>query len=214
MNMNILKYLKESNTEVPSYESFRNQLLNDFEMYYEDLMSDEDDIYKGTEDSYASEMIAQHLFDTIYYNIKGNYMSDDAAMQTANNVVNYIIDHLKHGEVISLQNDGVIREVYDKYISNKEESMNEAESIRDIADKSIKGNKLYDITQYYEDRLEDIGYEWRFKINGYNYFQREPEHYDDDVIMVEGDGTFAEKFDHNGESLIWNEDELHALLDK
>lgn len=89
------------------------------------------------------------------------------------------------------------------------------ESIKDIAKQSINGTKLYDLDgNYLDDRLEDIGYTFRFKINGNLYFQRDPEHFDDDVIKVEGDYTYAEKFDHNGESLLWNDDELHALLNK
>ena len=122
---NMLKYLKEDEqVEVPSYESFRNQILNDLEMYYEDLANEDGDVFAGTQDSYANEMVEQHLFDTLLYNIKHNYMSKDAAMQTANNLVYYILDFVDHGEEITLQNDKVIKEVYNKYVLNKkEESM-------------------------------------------------------------------------------------------
>ena len=125
---NMLKYLKEDEqVEVPSYESFRNQILNDLEMYYEDLANEDGDAFSGTQDSYANEMVEQHLFDTLLYNIKHNYMSKDAAMQTANNLVYYILDFVDHGEEITLQNDKVIKEVYDKYVLNKkEESMEDA----------------------------------------------------------------------------------------
>ena len=125
---NMLKYLKEDEqVEVPSYESFRNQILNDLEMYYEDLANEDGDVFSGTQDSYANEMVEQHLFDTLLYNIKHNYMSKDAAMQTANDLVYYILDFVDHGEEITLQNDKVIKEVYDKYVLNKkEESMEDA----------------------------------------------------------------------------------------
>ena len=125
---NMLKYLKEDEqVEVPSYESFRNQILNDLEMYYEDLANEDGDVFAGTQDSYANEMVEQHLFDTLLYNIKHNYMSKDAAMQTANDLVYYILDFVDHGEEITLQNDKVIKEVYDKYVLNKkEESMEDA----------------------------------------------------------------------------------------
>ena len=125
---NMLKYLKEDEqVEVPSYESFRNQILNDLEMYYEDLANEDGDAFSGTQDSYANEMVEQHLFDTLLYNIKHNYMSKDAAMQTANDLVYYILDFVDHGEEITLQNDKVIKEVYDKYVLNKkEESMEDA----------------------------------------------------------------------------------------
>ena len=70
----MLKYLKEDEqVEVPSYESFRNQILNDLEMYYEDLANEDRDVFAGTQDSYANEMVEQHLFDTLLYNIKHNY---------------------------------------------------------------------------------------------------------------------------------------------
>lgn len=99
-------------------------------------------------------------------------------------------------------------------IFNDEDDLNE-DNIQDVAKESINGTKLYDLDyNNLEDRLEDIGYEFRFKVNGNLYFQRNPEHFDDDVIKVEGDYTYAEKFDHNGESLLWNNDELHALLNK
>jgi len=124
----MLQYLKEDETfEVPTYGSFRNQILNDLEMYYEDLMYDDDDVFGGTQDSYANEMVEQHLFDTIYYNIKHNYESKDAAMNTANDLVYYILDFVDHGEQITLQNDEIIKEVYDKYVLDRtEENMNES----------------------------------------------------------------------------------------
>jgi len=131
---NMLKYLKEDEqVEVPSYGSFRNQILNDLEMYYEDLANEDGDVFAGTQDSYANEMIEQHLFDTLLYNIKHNYMSKDAAMQTANDLVYYILDFVDHGEEITLQNDKVIKEIYDKYVLNKtEDSMNESVNLESL----------------------------------------------------------------------------------
>ena len=146
---NMLKYLKEDEqVEVPSYESFRNQILNDLEMYYEDLANEDGDVFAGTQDSYANEMVEQHLFDTLLYNIKHNYMSNDAAMQTANDLVYYILDFVDHGEEITLQNDKVIKEVYDKYVLNKkEESMNES-----VEPKWFKDKKLYNKFKSFVDK--------------------------------------------------------------
>ena len=146
---NMLKYLKEDEqVEVPSYESFRNQILNDLEMYYEDLANEDGDVFAGTQDSYANEMVEQHLFDTLLYNIKHNYMSKDAAMQTANNLVYYILDFVDHGEEITLQNDKVIKEVYDKYVLNKtEDSMNES-----VEPKWFKDKKLYNKFKSFVDK--------------------------------------------------------------
>lgn len=134
LNESIMKNLKEDAIEVPKYESFRNQILNDLEMYYEDLMNDDDDVFGGTQDSYANEMVEQHLFDTLYYNIKHNYESKDAAMNTANDLVYYILDFVDHGEKIGLQNDKVIKEIYDKYVLDKtDDSINES-----VDQKSLK----------------------------------------------------------------------------
>lgn len=171
----MLQYLKEDETfEVPTYGSFRNQILNDLEMYYEDLMYDDDDVFGGTQDSYANEMVEQHLFDTIYYNIKHNYESNDAAMNTASDLVYYILDFVDHGEQITLQNDKVIKEVYDKYVLNKTEESVESDNgdtaIKDVIDlmrhhsivKSIPNyilnakNQLEKENEYYLQKESDI----------------------------------------------------------
>jgi hypothetical protein len=273
--MEIMKSLtlKEDTAEIVSYTSFRNQILNDIEMYEENLLWDDEDVFGGTEDSYANEMVEQHLFDTIYYNIKNNYDSQDAAMNTAQDVMFYLLDFVKKGEV-NLQNDQIIKEIYDKYVVNnmnestknetfevwqkyydedgtpakeefvqsfddykkadkfckglmkdgnceawvkdKSEELTEAEeTIFDLAKKNSRGTQLYNLAYInLDERLESIGYEFKFKNKGMLYFQRDPEHFDDDVIVIEGDYTFAEKYDHLGESLLWNEDELRALLNR
>ena len=93
-------------------------------------------------------MVEQHLFDTLLYNIKHNYMSNDAAMQTANDLVYYILDFVDHGEEITLQNDKVIKEVYNKYVLNKtEDSMNES-----VEPKWFKDKKLYNKFKSFVDK--------------------------------------------------------------
>lgn len=44
-------------------QSIKNELNNVKEMYEEDLENEENDLFGGTEDSYANEMLGQHLFD-------------------------------------------------------------------------------------------------------------------------------------------------------
>lgn len=89
--------------------------------------------------------------------------------------------------------------------------LEESDEIQDIAKGSINGTKLYDIdSNSLEERLEDIGYVYRFKVRGFLFFQGQ-----DSVITVEGDYTYAEKYDNNGELVQnWKDDELHALLNK
>ena len=117
LNESIIKNLKEAEqTEIPSYDSFRSQILNDLEMYYEDLDNGGDDVFAGTQDSYANEMIEQHLFDTILYNIKHNYKTNDEAMEVASTVLNNFLDKFFAGEEVSLKNDKLIKEIYDKYV--------------------------------------------------------------------------------------------------
>ena len=114
LSESIMMYIKESESPI-SYESFKGQILNDVEMYEENMMYDDEDVFGGTEDSYANEMIEQNLFDTIYYNIKHNYMSDDAAGNTATQVMWYLLDAIKDGTI----DEKIIKEVYDKYVADK-----------------------------------------------------------------------------------------------
>lgn len=175
--------------EVPSYESFRSQILNDLEMYYEDLMYDDDDVFGGTEDSYANEMVVQHLFDTLYYNIKQNYDSKDAAMNTANDLVYYILDFVDHGEEITLQNDKVIKEIYDKYVLNKqEENINESEKLKESSNliwtsetteddydkEDLKANQYQDYLDNFDGTIKPDSYEdWLESDWLYNYLYYE-----------------------------------------
>ena len=204
---NMLKYLKEDEqVEVPSYESFRNQILNDLEMYYEDLANEDGDVFAGTQDSYANEMVEQHLFDTLLYNIKHNYMSKDAAMQTANNLVYYILDFVDHGEEITLQNDKVIKEVYDKYVLNKtEDSMNES-----VEPKWFKDKKLYNKFKSFVDKQLKDG-----AIDDPEYIKTlSPEEYESllvDTWMKDQDEI--DMFEEHIKSGYYEEDAMKATID-
>lgn len=204
---NMLKYLKEDEqVEVPSYESFRNQILNDLEMYYEDLANEDGDVFAGTQDSYANEMVEQHLFDTLLYNIKHNYMSKDAAMQTANNLVYYILDFVDHGEKITLQNDKVIKEVYDKYVLNKtEDSMNES-----VEPKWFKDKKLYNKFKSFVDKQLKDG-----AIDDPEYIKTlSPEEYESllvDTWMKDQDEI--DMFEEHIKSGYYEEDAMKATID-
>lgn len=204
---NMLKYLKEDEqVEVPSYGSFRNQILNDLEMYYEDLANEDGDVFAGTQDSYANEMVEQHLFDTLLYNIKHNYMSKDAAMQTANDLVYYILDFVDHGEEITLQNDKVIKEVYDKYVLNKtEDSMNES-----VEPKWFKDKKLYNKFKSFVDKQLKDG-----AIDDPEYIKTlSPEEYESllvDTWMKDQDEI--DMFEEHIKSGYYGEESMKATID-
>ena len=204
---NMLKYLKEDEqVEVPSYESFRNQILNDLEMYYEDLANEDGDVFADTQDSYANEMVEQHLFDTLLYNIKHNYMSKDAAMQTANDLVYYILDFVDHGEEITLQNDKVIKEVYDKYVlDRKDESMNES-----VEPKWFKDKKLYNKFKSFVDKQLKDG-----AIDDPEYIKTlSPEEYESllvDTWMKDQDEI--DMFEEHIKSGYYGEDAMKATID-
>lgn len=204
---NMLKYLKEDEqVEVPSYGSFRNQILNDLEMYYEDLANEDGDVFAGTQDSYANEMVEQHLFDTLLYNIKHNYTSNDAAMQTANDLVYYILDFVDHGEEITLQNDKVIKEVYDKYVlDRKDESMNES-----VEPKWFKDKKLYNKFKSFVDKQLKDG-----AIDDPEYIKTlSPEEYESllvDTWMKDQDEI--DMFEEHIKSGYYEEDAMKATID-
>lgn len=106
------------------FANFRKDIMNVVEMYNEDMLEDDEDVFGGTEDSYAVEMLFQHLFDTLHETIKDKYLSKDAAMNTASDLTNYLAEFIIKGEPYEIEN--AIKTVYDKYI--KVNSTNEGET--------------------------------------------------------------------------------------
>ena len=122
------------------YLSFKKDVLNIFEMFYED-----DDM------EYAMEVAGQNLFDVLYYAIKKNYDTEAAAMTTANDLTNYLLDAAGHGGELSWQNDKAIREVYDQYVLNKKDIKEGVET--------KAGNDFDEVASYmYNEANGDIDY--------------------------------------------------------
>ena len=82
----ILSNLRES--ENNRLSSLVNEIRQVVEVYDENMANDEDDVFAGTQDSYAYEMIEQHLFDAIYYNDLFSGCSDE----TIDDIYNEIFD--------------------------------------------------------------------------------------------------------------------------
>ena len=132
------------------YLGFKKDVLNVLEMYYENLEDEDDDVFAGTEDAYAIEVASQNLFDVIYYAIKDNYTSNDAAMTTANNLTNYLLDATSHTE-LTWENDGAIREVYDDYVVDKSDLKEGVET--------AAGNDFDEVASYmYDEALGNVDY--------------------------------------------------------
>ena len=90
----ILSNLRES--EGNAFGELLRNLLNDSEMFDENMMNDDDDVFSGTEDSYAFEMLEQHLFDSIYYNELFSGLDYDTVVEPFyNEVVDYIAGNNK-----------------------------------------------------------------------------------------------------------------------
>lgn len=146
-----LNELNESAEDLDKkYLGFKKDVLNVLEMYYENLEDEDDDVFAGTEDAYAIEVASQNLFDVIYYAIKDNYTSNDAAMTTANNLTNYLLDATSHTE-LTWENDSAIREVYDDYVADKPDLKEGVET--------AAGNDFDEVASYmYDEALGNVDY--------------------------------------------------------
>lgn len=92
----------------------------------------------------------------------------------------------------------------------KDEKVNEEDervSEIDLHRKEIDGD--YDTN--FADKLEDLGYEYIFKYDGKVYYRRDPQKYDDDIIIIDYEHGSMIKVDHNGESLFFDPNETKLL---
>ena len=76
-----------------------NEMESVAEMYDENMLDDEDDVFGGTEDSYAMEMLDQHISD-IFLNDPVFSKLDDA---TLTNVISDIINNIVEGKGITFE---------------------------------------------------------------------------------------------------------------
>lgn len=104
----ILSNLRES--EGSAFNELLRQLQSDSEMFDEDMMNDEGDVFGGTEDSYANEMLDQHISDTIFYNELFSGKEEDYDFFT--NFINEVIDYIKDGNAVT---EEWLKALLDKY---------------------------------------------------------------------------------------------------
>ena len=67
---------ESDNSMKDKFIEFKRQVHSDFEQFEEDMMNDDTDVFSGTEDSYANEMIWEHLSDTVYYLLEDKFDAD------------------------------------------------------------------------------------------------------------------------------------------
>ena len=102
----ILSNLRESS----AFDELLRQLQSDSEMFDENMMDDENDVFGGTEDSYANEMLDQHISDTIFYNELFSSKEDDYDLLS--NIINDVIDYVRDGNAIT---EEWLKGLLDKY---------------------------------------------------------------------------------------------------
>lgn len=104
----ILSNLRESEGNL--FDNLLRALQSDAEMYDENMMDDEDDVFGGTEDSYANEMLDQHISDTIFYNELFSGKKEDYDFFT--NIINDVIDYIREGNAVT---EEWLKALLDKY---------------------------------------------------------------------------------------------------
>ena len=84
----ILSNLRESESD--RVASLVREISNVADMYDEIMVNDSEDVFSGTQDSYANEMLEQNLFDSIYYNELFSGLDDNKKVELFNEVMDYI----------------------------------------------------------------------------------------------------------------------------
>ena len=82
LSKSILKNLKESFVDKKNnvdLEELARQIMSEIELYDENLMNEEDDVFAGTQDSYAVEVFEQNLYDILLYS--GLFQIEDIAKE-------------------------------------------------------------------------------------------------------------------------------------
>ena len=153
--------LTETTNRDNAFDNFRKDIMHVVEMYNEDMLEDDEDVFGGTEDSYAVEMLFQHLFDVLHEAIKDKYLSKDAAINTASNLTNYLADFII--KEVPYEIEKAIKTVYDKYV--KVTNTNESETslvkrFKELPYGDFKANNaigiLNDGTVFWVDSENDV----------------------------------------------------------
>lgn len=91
--------------------SVKNELNNALEMYEENLENEDGDIFLGTEDSYANEMLEQDIYNVLSRNNVEKIMALNNNMYT---VLNIDFRGKSYDQIVEQITDGL----YDKFIGN------------------------------------------------------------------------------------------------
>ena len=88
--------------------------------------------------------------------------------------------------------------------------LDEAERVSEIDLKRISTDgKDYDLN--FADKLEELGYEFILDYDGKIFYRRDPNKFDDDIIIIDTEYGAMTKVDHNGESLFFSDEEVNLL---
>lgn len=91
--------------------SIKRELDNVLEMYEENMENDDQDIFSGTEDSYAKEMLSQDLFDVLSRKNVEQIMSLNNNMYT---LLNIDFRNKSYDEIVEQITD----KLYEKFMDN------------------------------------------------------------------------------------------------
>ena len=93
-------------------------------MYEENMENDDQDIFSGTEDSYANEMLSQHLFDVLSRKNVEQIMALNNNMYT---LLNIDFRNKSYDEIVEKITD----KLYEKFM-DKLNNLNEIIEVKDI----------------------------------------------------------------------------------
>ncbi|MBO7615038.1 MAG: hypothetical protein J6T15_05020 [Bacilli bacterium] len=144
----ILSLLKEEYSD--NYKELLSSLHNVAEMFGEDMLDDEGDVFGGTADSYASEMLEQHLFDAIYYNELFSGLGDEKI----SNIYNEILDYLSSGKVVS---EEWLKGLLSKYGIN-------VGGVEEKPKAKQPSKKSYRQSEFKKLAIDNLGFDYQIKI--------------------------------------------------
>lgn len=104
--------------------SIKRELDNVLEMYEENMENDDQDIFSGTEDSYANEMLSQNLFDVLSRKNVEQIMALNNNMYT---LLNIDFRNKSYDEIVEKITD----KLYEKFM-DKLNNLNEIIEVKDI----------------------------------------------------------------------------------
>lgn len=114
------------------HSSLKNELNNVIEMYEENLESDEEDVFSGTEDSYANELLRQDIFNVL------SIENVEKIMKLNNNMYS-LLDIDFRGKSYEQIVEAITDKLYDKFINNIND-LDEILEVKEIEKEEINEN--------------------------------------------------------------------------